>query len=162
MDMDVVAIALVFGLIVFVHEAGHFITARLAGMAVHEFSLGFGRPLLFSFKRGETQYSLRLWPFISYVRIAGMEPDDEHPQGFDKKPRWARAIVLVAGCVMNFALAVIIFIAIGLIFGKSIEPYTIAGVMPDSPAAAVGFQKGDHIVGLKGSPALPSPTFTRP
>src|SRR5512136_1830371 len=77
------AIALVFGIIIFVHEAGHFIMARLAGMAVYEFSLGFGRPLLLWFRRGETQYSVRLWPFISYVRIAGMEPGDDHPRGFD-------------------------------------------------------------------------------
>jgi regulator of sigma E protease len=148
--LKVVAIALAFGLIVFVHEGGHFLFARLAGMAVYEFSLGFGRPLLFSFKRGETQYSFRLWPFISYVRIAGMEPDDDHPRGFDKKPRWQRAIVLVAGCVMNFGLAVVLFIAMGLIFGKIVATNELAFVAPNTPAAKAGLMANDRLLGMNG------------
>jgi len=148
--VQVLAIALVFGLIVFVHEAGHFLTARLAGMAVYEFSLGFGRPLLFWFKRGETQYSIRLWPFISYVRIAGMEPGDEHPRGFDRKPRWVRGIVLVSGCLMNFALAVALFIAMGVLFGKTVATNELSFVDAGTPAAKAGLVTGDRLVGLNG------------
>ncbi len=149
-----VAIALVFGVIVFVHEAGHFVTARMAGMAVYEFSLGFGRPFLFGFKRGGTQYSVRLWPFISYVRIAGMEPGDDHPQGFDKKPRWVRALVLVMGCINNFLLAVVIFIILGLAIGKGVATNRIQEVKAGTPAAAVGLRVGDQLVGANGRTAL--------
>jgi regulator of sigma E protease len=145
-----VAIALAFGVIVFVHELGHFLTARATGMAVHEFSIGFGRPLLFWFRRGDTQYSFRFWPFLSYVRIAGMEPEEDHPQGYDKKPRWAQAIVLVTGCLMNFALAVGIFIVIGLAFGRPVAVSVVDRVEPDSPAAQVGLRPGDRLVGANG------------
>jgi regulator of sigma E protease len=145
-----VAIALAFGVTVFVHELGHFLTARATGMAVYEFSLGFGRPLLFWFKRGDTQYSFRLWPFLSYVRIAGMEPEEDHPQGYDKKPRWAQALVLVTGCLMNFLLAVGIFMVIGLAFGKPVAVNAVEEVMPKSPAALVGLRHGDRLVGVNG------------
>ena len=149
--LRVAAIALAFGLTVFVHELGHFLTARLAGMAVYEFSIGFGRPLLLWFKRGGTQYSFRLWPFLSYVRIAGMEPGDEHPQGFLKKPRWAQAIVLVTGCLMNFLLAVAIFIAMGLVFGKAVPSNVVKEIAKDSPAAQVGLAPGDRLIGINGT-----------
>jgi regulator of sigma E protease len=148
--LRIVAIALAFGLVVFVHELGHFLMARLSGMAVYEFSLGFGRPLLFWLKRAGTQYSFRLWPFLSYVRIAGMEPEDDHPQGYDKKPRWAQALVLVMGCLMNFALAVGLFMVIGLVFGKLVATNAVDQVLPKSPAALAGLASGDKLVGVNG------------
>lgn len=136
---------------VFVHEAGHFIAARLSGMAVHEFSIGFGRPLLFWFRRGMTQYSFRLWPFFSYVRIAGMEPGDEHPQGFGEKSRLAQAFVLVLGCIMNFFLGVAIFIFIGAVLGQPVGvTNTIDRVMVGSPAEAAGLKVGDTLLGYAG------------
>lgn len=144
------AIAFAFGLVVLVHELGHFLTARLTGMAVHEFSLGFGRPLLFWFKRGKTQYSVRLWPFLSYVRIAGMEPEEDHPQGYDKRPRWAQAIVLVTGCLMNFALAVGIFMVIGLAFGRPLPVNAVDRIVPDTPAERAGLVPGDRLLGIDG------------
>ena len=145
-----VAIALAFGMTVFVHELGHFLTARATGMAVYEFSLGFGRPLLFWFKRGDTQYSFRLWPFLSYVRIAGMEPEEDHPQGYDKKPRWAQALVLVTGCLMNFLLAVGIFMVIGLAIGKPVATNAVEKVVEKTPAAQAGLRHGDRLVGVNG------------
>lgn len=155
MLVHIIAIALAFGMTVFVHELGHFLTARAFGMAVYEFSIGFGRPLLFWFKRGETQYSLRLWPFISYVRIAGMEPGDDHPQGFDKKPRWAQAVVMVWGGVMNFALGMAIFIVLWSILGVPIQATNrIEKVIGGTPAAKVGLQPGDRLVGLTGQGPL--------
>jgi regulator of sigma E protease len=147
----IVAIALAFGATVFVHEAGHFIAARLAGMHVYEFSIGIGRPLLFWFRRGETQYSFRFWPFFSYVRVAGMEPGDDHPNGFHKKQRPAQAFVLVTGCIMNFLLAVAIFILIGSVFGRVTDvTNAVERVMKDTPAAAAGVRPGDRLVGLDG------------
>jgi regulator of sigma E protease len=118
-------------------------------MAVYEFSMGFGRPLLFWFKRGETQYSFRLWPFLSYVRVAGMEPGDDHPQGFNTKPRIAQAFVLVIGCVMNFLLGAVIFIVIGAVLGRPIGvTRTIDRVLPREPAAVAGLRAGDTLVGI--------------
>ncbi len=147
----IIAIGLAFGMTVFVHEAGHFIAARLSGMAVHEFSIGFGRPLLFWFRRGGTQYSFRLWPFFSYVRIAGMEPGDEHPQGFGEKSRLAQAFVLVLGCIMNFFLGVAIFIFIGVVLGQPVGvTNTVDRVMVGGPAEAAGIQVGDTLIGFEG------------
>lgn len=146
----IAAIAAAFGLIVFVHEAGHFLSARALGMAVHEFSIGFGRPLLFWFRRGETQYSFRLWPFFSYVRIAGMEPGEDHPRGFDKKKRPAQAAVLVTGCVMNFLLAAGIYIVMGAALGLPVAVNTIQEVLPGSPAARAGLRPGDRLLGING------------
>jgi regulator of sigma E protease len=153
---EILAIALAFGVTVFVHEAGHFVGARLCGMAVYEFSIGFGRPLLFWFRRGDTQYSFRLWPFFSYVRIAGMEPGDDHPAGFDKKNRLAQAFVLVLGCLMNFLLGVAIFIFIGVAIGKfvGVSP-TIERVMPGTVAAKHGLLAGDRLIGYSGRTNLP-------
>ncbi len=146
----VIAIALAFGATVFVHEAGHLLAARLMRMAVREFSLGFGRPLLFWFRRGETQYSFRLWPFFSFVRIAGMEPGDDHPQGFDKKSRPAQAFVLITGCLMNFALAVALYILMGAAIGMPVALNTIEKVTPHTPAAQVGLLPGDRVLGVNG------------
>lgn len=148
---QLLVIGLAFGFIVFVHELGHFLGARLSGMAVHEFSLGIGRPLLFWFRRGETQYSLRLWPFFSYVRIAGMEPGDPHPRGFDRKTRPAQALVLALGCAMNFLLGVAIFVFVGAVVGRPVGVVnTIERVLPGSPAARAGLMAGDRLVGVGG------------
>lgn len=150
----VLAIGIAFGLVVLVHEGGHFIAARLAGMAVHEFSIGFGRPRLFGFKRGETEYSFRLWPFFSYVRIAGMEPGDDHPRGFPRKSRPAQAAVLVMGCLMNFLLAALIFMFIGGVYGLVVPANTVDQVLTSSPAAQSGLRSGDKIVGVEGRTGL--------
>lgn len=152
--LRVVAIGIAFGLVVLVHEGGHFLAARLAGMAVHEFSIGFGRPRLFGFKRGETEYSFRLWPFFSYVRIAGMEPGDDHPRGFPRKSRPAQAAVLVTGCLMNFLLAAVIFMFIGGVYGLLVPINTVEQVLKSSPAAQIGLQSGDKIVGVEGRTGL--------
>lgn len=147
----VIAIGLAFGMTVFVHEAGHFAAARLSGMAVHEFSIGFGRPLLLWFRRGETQYSFRLWPFFSFVRIAGMEPGDEHPRGFHKKSRLAQTFVLAMGCLMNFLLAVAIFIFMGVVLGTPVEvTNTVGRVLRGTPAQQAGIAVGDKLIGING------------
>lgn len=146
----VIAIALAFGVTVFVHEMGHYLAARLVRMKIHEFSIGFGRPLLFWFRRGDTQYSFRLWPFFSYVRIAGMEPGDDHPDGFYRKRRPAQALVLVSGCAMNFAQAVLIYVLVGALIGMPAVLPTIQEVLPGSPAAEAGLRAGDRILGLDG------------
>jgi len=149
------AIAMAFGLTIFVHEAGHFIAARLSRMTVHEFSIGFGRPLLFWIRRGGTQYSFRFWPFLSYVRIAGMEPGEDDPNGFYRKSRAKQALVLGMGSTMNFLLAVAIFVFIGAVLGRPVaSTSTVERVLRGTPAESVGLQPGDRLIGLDGDTGL--------
>ena len=152
--VGIAKVALAFGLIVLFHEAGHFLAARLSGMAVYEFSIGIGRPLLFWFKRRGTQYSFRLWPFFSYTRVAGMEPGDDHPQGFHRKSRIVQALVLVTGCLMNFLLAVGIYIFMGAVIGLPVAENRVEQVIGDTPAAGAGIQPGDRLVGINGQTDL--------
>src|SRR5690242_9554538 len=109
-------LALIVGFValIMIHEAGHFITAKWAGMKVTEFFLGFG-PRLWSFRRGETEYGVKALPFGGYVRIAGMNPYEEPaetdlPRTFGAKPVWQRALVIFAGPCTHFVLAFLILI----------------------------------------------------
>ncbi len=144
-----------FALIIVFHEFGHFIVAKLSGMPVHEFSLGFGRPVLLSFERGETRYCVRPIPIGGFVRIAGMEPDEDVPNGFDKKPIWSRLGVIASGSGMNFVLAVLLFWIIGMVFGKIVGDSTrLASVLPGTPAAAAGLVPGDTLVYAEPAPVI--------
>ena len=137
----------VFALIIVFHEFGHFVIAKLSRIPVYEFSLGFGRPVLLSFKWRGTRYCLRPFPLGGFVHIAGMEPDEDVPHGFDKKPLLARLGVIAAGSGMNFVLAVIIFWVMGMAFGKIIGVTPKIGrVAPGKPAAAAGMHVGDELL----------------
>jgi membrane-associated protease RseP (regulator of RpoE activity) len=150
-------------LMIFVHELGHFLTAKRFGIKVQEFFIGFG-PRLWSFRRGETEYGFKAIPVGGYVKIAGMNPLEEpppedRPRLFTSKPQWQRAIVLVAGAVSHFLLA---FLLLALFFG-AIGVATrfsarIADVEPEldgqvSPAAAAGLEPGDEVLEVDGRPA---------
>ncbi len=114
------AFAFVLGVLVFVHELGHFLLARWHGVRVHTFSLGFG-PKLLSFKKGDTEYCVSLIPLGGYVKMAGENPDD-NPQGssdeFMSKSKWQRFQILLAGPAMNMILAVLV-LAVVLDAGRS-------------------------------------------
>ncbi|MDP3044771.1 MAG: site-2 protease family protein, partial [Bacillota bacterium] len=109
-----IAAIVIFGILIFIHELGHFAVAKRAGILVHEFALGFG-PKLFSFKRDGTEYALRAVPLGGFVRMAGMDPheeDVERHQSFQHKPLWQRMAVIFAGPFMNFVLAAVLFAVI--------------------------------------------------
>ena len=111
MLISAIAIVFVFGLLVLVHEFGHFITAKKTGMRVDEFAIGFG-PKLVSTKRGETVYSIRAIPLGGFNKIAGMEKgmdEDAGDRAYWARPVWARMIVILAGSIMNFILPFLIF-----------------------------------------------------
>lgn len=145
-----IATVFVFGLLIFVHELGHFLSAKSVGMRVDEFALGFG-PQLFQRKKGETVYSLRIVPLGGFNKIAGMDPDEEQDdQSFNAKPIWARMFVIVAGSAMNFILPILLFIFIFLTAGidQPSNQAIVGSVFPNKPAANAGIMPGDRIISI--------------
>lgn len=138
------------GVMIVIHELGHYWAARFFDVRIDTFSIGFG-PRLFGIKRGETDFRISLIPFGGYVRMAGEHPTDQpDPRGLLSKPRWQRLIVVFAGPAMNLVLAVAILT--GLYMTKypklaSAESKAVIGaIVPDSPAAKAGLHEGDRIV----------------
>ncbi|HUY75427.1 MAG TPA: RIP metalloprotease RseP [Ktedonobacterales bacterium] len=146
----------VFALLILVHEFGHFITAKWAGIRVDEFALGFP-PRLLSFKRGETTYSINLIPLGGYVKMPGEngETTDDNgtydPRNFAAKPASRRLIVLLAGVTMNLILAVVLFSVAEAVGRVEFRP-VIGSVEANSPAQAVGLRAGDRILDVNGQP----------
>ena len=151
---NVLAVLVVLGVMILIHELGHFLAAKYFGIKVHVFSFGFG-PRLIGFKRGDTDYRVSAFPLGGYVKMAGENPGDTvegEADEFVSKPRWQRFIVAVMGPAMN------ILLAIGLLAGLYMYRYQkpayqegpalIGWVEDASPAAAAGFQPGDKIVRL--------------
>jgi membrane-associated protease RseP (regulator of RpoE activity) len=151
------AVAIVFALVlmIFLHELGHYLTAKWAGMKVTEFFLGFG-PKIWSFQRGETEYGLKAIPAGAYVKIIGMsnldevDPADEE-RTYRAKPYWRRLSVAVAGSTMHFILAFLLVATVFLGFGtvdSSSERWTLGSV--SGPALDAGLKPGDRIVAVDG------------
>lgn len=153
--LTILACIFVFGILVTVHEFGHFITAKLTGMRVEEFSIGFG-PKVYQQQDGETLYSLRMLPLGGYNKIAGMDPDDpEDPErGFNSKPVASRMLVILAGSLMNFVLPVLIFFGLFLAFGMDVpENKPVLGqIIEGYPAEQSGLKEGDRILSINGKP----------
>ena len=151
----ILATVFVFGLLVFVHELGHFITAKLTGMRVDEFAIGFG-PRLVSFRYGETVYSIRIVPLGGFNDIAGMNADDNDAgeRGYCRKPILSRMIVILAGSAMNFILPVVLFFGIFFFAGvQTPNPAPILGtVLADGPASEAGLMANDRILAIDGKP----------
>lgn len=146
------AIIFVFGIIVLVHELGHFITAKLAGMRVDEFAIGFG-PALVSYKYGETLYSIRIIPLGGFNKIAGMDPEEETDgRGFSDKSVFKRLVVISAGAIMNFLLAILLFW--GILVGAGIQEVSnqpiIGKIEHNSPAQIAHLEQGDKIISING------------
>src|SRR5580704_7910879 len=143
------------GVMILVHELGHFWAARAFKVKVEVFSFGFG-PRLFGFKRGDTDYRFSLFLFGGYVKMVGDQPGDAHasdPDGFLAKPRWQRLIIAFAGPFMNIVLAVAVLTGLYMVSYERVlddQSAVIGHVMPGSPAAKAGIQAGDKIVRLNG------------
>jgi regulator of sigma E protease len=148
------AFLFVLGVLVFVHELGHFLAARRVGVRVLTFSLGFG-PKLLKFRRGDTEYCVSAIPLGGYVKMAGESPDDARSGADDEfmsKTKWQRFQILIMGPVMNLALAVVV-LAFVLAQGADMpvyldEPAVVGSVLPESSAAQAGIQRGDRIVAV--------------
>lgn len=153
----IVAFIVVFGMIVFFHELGHFLVAKLAKVVVYEFALGFG-PQLIQRKFGETTYSIRLLPLGGFVKLAGMDEaensldsvEEDDPGNFNNKPLFIRMATIAAGPLMNFVLAAIILTLFAMLV---FIPPTILSIAPDSPAELAGIRLGDQILTVQGEKA---------
>jgi len=144
----VVSIVVLIGILIFVHEFGHFIVGRLFGFGIETFSIGFG-PKIFGFKRGETEFQISLLPLGGYVKFVGAMPGEIIPSQFEGKelsrfPVWQRALMTFAGPFANLFLAFVVFVAVGM-NGLKHPPAVIGHVRSGSPADQAGILPGDRI-----------------
>jgi regulator of sigma E protease len=155
-----VSFVVVLGVLIIVHELGHFFMARLAGVGVERFSVGFG-PVLWRFRGKETEYCLSVIPMGGYVKMMG---DDENPleggkapvinpaKAFNHKPLLARFLIVFAGPAMNFVLAVLIAALMFTTIGRPVAPAVVGRVTEGGPAARAGLTTGERIVAVDGRP----------
>jgi regulator of sigma E protease len=155
-----VSFVVVLGILILVHELGHFFMARLAGVGVERFSIGFG-PVLWRFRGKDTEYCVSAIPMGGYVKMMG---DDENPleggkagaidpaKAFNTKPLLARFLIVFAGPAMNFVLAVIIAALMFVLVGRPVAPAVIGRVADAGPAAQAGLKTGERIVAADGKP----------
>ena len=143
---------LMFGMLIAVHEFGHFITAKLLGVRVEEFSIGMG-PQLLSRKRGETRYTLRLLPIGGFCAMEGEEEDVDSPGSFQSKPVWARLIILAAGAFLNFVTGLLIVLIL-FVPAKGFRMETVGGFLEGYGIEGCGLQPGDRFLAVDGQPVL--------
>ncbi|MFZ1037914.1 MAG: RIP metalloprotease RseP [Smithella sp.] len=151
--ITLISFIILLSILIFVHEFGHFIAARIAGVGVLKFSLGFG-PKIIGKKIGETEYALSWIPLGGFVKLLGESGDEELPpedekRSFFKQPVWKRMLIVLAGPVFNFLLAIVIF-AIVFMYGLPNLAANIGEVQKDSAAFEAGMMNGDKIITLDG------------
>lgn len=146
---------LILGIIVFIHELGHFTWAKITGVYVYEFAIGMG-PKLFSRKKGETEYSLRAIPIGGFCQMAGEDLGDDEDNDVPKERRlqsktaWQRFLIMFFGPMNNFILAVVLLFFISLIWGGTTMNPVITSVEKNSAAAEVGLAKNDKVIKING------------
>ena len=144
-----------FCFLIMIHEAGHFFAAKATGMRVERFFLFFG-PTIWSFKRGETEYGVKAIPLGGYVKITGMNPEEDVPpehaaNAYFRKPVWKRIVVVAAGPAVNIVLAFLILSSVySLSSSLKVPTQSVGGVLKSSPAAGV-LKPGDKMVAVDGS-----------
>lgn len=139
---------LLFGLIIFIHEFGHFFTAKLSGIRVNEFAIGMG-PTIFHFQKGETQYSLRLLPIGGYCAMEGEDESSDDEGAFGNKPVWKRIIVVCAGAVMNILFGILLMMVL-LAQQPMFTSTTISQFAEGSAIQKAGIQAGDQFYSIDG------------
>src|SRR3954465_15137366 len=150
--VNIITVGAVLGLLVFIHEFGHYAAAKLCGVRVEVFSIGFGKRLL-GFRRGDTDYRLSVLPLGGYVKMSGenpLEPSTGDPAEFQSHPRWQRFVIALAGPFMNIAFAFALLTGIFMVHYEHPtyldHPAVIGWVVDGSPAETAGLQGGDPIV----------------
>ena len=155
----ILSFVVVIGILILIHEMGHFFVARWTGVGVERFSIGFG-PVLLRWRGRETEYVLSAIPMGGYVKMVGEESPLEGGAGpvydpgkaFALKPLWARFLIVFAGPGMNFVLAAVIFAIVLATLGRPVWPATVGKVTEGGPSAAAGLRTGDTVVGVNGEP----------
>ncbi len=156
MMVTVLAFIIVIGVLIFIHEFGHFIVAKHTGVEVEKFSLGFG-PKIVGFKRGETHYMISALPLGGYVKMRGENPDEplsNNPKEFGSRSVGVRSAIVIAGPLMNYLIAFVLM-PIVFIVGIQVPAYldeqpVVQWVSENSPAMDAGFQRGDRIMTING------------
>ena len=151
---SIAAAVIGLGVLIVFHEFGHFLLAKLSGVGVLTFSVGFG-PKLWVKKRGETEYALSAFPLGGYVKMVGEDPDEEVQQteiekSFAHKSLLKRMAIVVAGPGFNLLLAVFLFMVVFIFYGVPVMSTQVSGVEKGSPAERAGIAKGDRIVAIDG------------
>src|SRR5580693_8559651 len=153
----VVSMAGVLGVMILVHEFGHYAAAKWFGVRVDVFSIGFGKRLV-GFRRGVTDYRISALPLGGYVKMAGENPLESRtgaPDEFMSHPRWQRFVIAVAGPVMNILLAIVLLTGVFMVHYERPEffdqPAVIGWVLDNSPAAKAGIEQGDRVVRIDGA-----------
>jgi len=154
MGISLISLIVVLGILIFVHEAGHFLVARLFGVGVEKFSLGFG-PRIFGKTVGRTDYRVSAIPLGGYVKMVGEDPDsdlppEDLPVSFTHKNVYKRMLIVAAGPVSNLLLAVLIFLLFFSIIGIEDIRSVVKNIEKESPAASAGFKLDDRIVAIDG------------
>lgn len=156
--MTLLYFIIILGVIIFIHELGHFIFAKKSGIYVYEFSLGMG-PRIFKFNRknDETDYCLRLFPIGGFVQMAGEEINDDEDvpkdKKFSNKTFFQKFMTVIAGIMMNFLLAIVLLFIVGLINGAPQNKAIVGEIDPNYPAYTSGLQDGDKILKVNGRSA---------
>jgi regulator of sigma E protease len=148
--ITIVIFVLMLGVLVLIHELGHFVTARLARIRVHEFGIGFPPRAKVLSSDGETLYTVNWLPIGGFVKLEGEDGDSDDPRSFTRAPFATKVIVLVAGVAMNLALALVLFTAIAWL-PQQAGALEFEGVQPGSPAAEAGLVAGDQLVAIDGA-----------
>ncbi|MCK4728303.1 MAG: RIP metalloprotease RseP [Desulfobacterales bacterium] len=156
MTINIVSLIIVLGVLIFAHEFGHFIVAKILGVGVEKFSLGFG-PRIFGKKIGMTDYRISAIPLGGYVKMVGEAPDSELDESmialsFSHKSVLKRSLIVLAGPAFNFFLSVAIFFGFFEISGLPIMQPEVGSVQEGMPAYVAGVQAGDRIVAVDGEP----------
>jgi regulator of sigma E protease len=162
--MSIFVAILGLALLIVLHEAGHFTAARLCGMRVERFSIGFGKAIA-SFKRGDTIYQIAPVPLGGFVQITGLNPqedfDKNDPFVYPNRPRWMRFLVLLAGPAANYLTAFLIALVVTVGYGQTTGTTTVDEVVPDSAAQAAGLRAGDVLAKINGQPVSDSMAVTK-
>ncbi|MEG0770926.1 MAG: RIP metalloprotease RseP [Clostridia bacterium] len=145
----IILFLVVLCILVFVHELGHFVSAKLSGVKVNEFSIGMGF-CFFKKQIGETQYSLRILPIGGYVKMEGDEEESDDPRAFNNAAKWKRFLIFLNGALMNFILGFFIMLALTAT-SKAIPSQTVGGFIENSTSNSSGLQVNDEIIKINNS-----------
>ncbi|MEG0291406.1 MAG: RIP metalloprotease RseP [Anaerovoracaceae bacterium] len=146
--MTIIYAILMFCILIFIHELGHFAAAKACGVKVNEFALGMG-PTIVSKQKGETKYSLRAIPIGGFCAMEGEDEESNDDRAFNNKKAWQKTIIVIAGSFMNVLLALILITIV--VYNMGFPSTTIANVQKDSPAYHAGIQVGDKITSVNGT-----------